>query len=65
MWCVDCTCHLCNNVTRFVNLSDNNIKSVSPANNGTTEVTGLIKTFIKAEVNTDKGTNFGEAHTYH
>lgn len=53
LWCIDsgCTRHLCNNDSRFVNLTDTEIKTVSLANNGTTKVTGLGKALIEAEVN--------------
>lgn len=37
----------------FVNLSDIKIEKVPYANNETTEITGVGKTFIKVEVNTE------------
>lgn len=43
-----CTRHLRNNVSRFASLSETEIKTVSLANNESTEVIGLGKALIEA-----------------
>ena len=53
MWCIDsdCTKHLRNDKSKFMNISNTDVSSVSLANNETTKVSGCGTVSIEAEVN--------------